>query len=422
MLIAIKTKTKRDMNENIENPLYLHTVMTRVIKFSAVLLFAFTCCWACSVPMQQVEQAIAQTRKTFAPDKRTATFEITARSSGASVVLTGETNLPTAKSALLLKMDSLNVSVIDSIKLLPSADLNGKTHGVVNVSVCNIRSIPKHSGELASQALLGTPLKVLKKEGSWYKIQTPDKYIGWLDEAGFELMDSTNYKFWIQKPKIIYAKEYGFAFQQPSPNSAKMADLVSGVILALEEIESGYSVVSFPDGRVGYIPDTETYSYGKWLSVEQPSVSNILSTAMEYLGRPYLWGGTSGKGMDCSGFTKTVFYMNGMMLPRDASQQVQVGTEIPYDTTWQNLLPGDFLFFGQRATSTQTERINHVAIYFGDGKIIHASGDANITVESLRREDGIFNEYRFNTFVRAKRMLDQVGSNGVVMLKNVEGY
>jgi len=389
---------------------------------NVILCFFISILLGCTASIRETEQAIEQTRQGFVPDKRVAVFDVTTKSSGAAVVLRGETNLPAAKLALLQQMDSLKIKFIDSIMLLPSSELQGQTYGVINVSVCNIRSNPKHAAELATQALLGTSLKVLQKQGSWYKVQTPDLYLGWLDPSGFTLMDSIAYQTWKLKPKIVYAKEYGFVFDGPSVQANKMADLVYGAILALEKVEVGFSVVSFPDGRVGYIPDTETYSYDKWLLAEQVSVDNILNTAMEYLGRPYLWGGTSGKGMDCSGFTKTVFYRHGMMLPRDASQQVHIGTAIAYDTTWQNLLPGDFLFFGQRATAAQKEKINHVALYLGNGKIIHASGDANIVIESLKRGDADFNLARFSTFVRAKRMLDKVGSNGVQLLQSIEGY
>ena len=147
----------------------------------------------------------------------------------------------------------------------------------------------------------------------------------------------------------------------------------------------------------------------------EPLLQNILITANHMMGRPYLWGGTSGKGMDCSGFTKTVYYLNGLELPRDASQQVQVGVEIETDTSLRNLVPGDFIFFGHaKNRMTQKEKITHVAMYLGDGKIIHASD--RIQIESLKRGDPDFTERRLNTMVRAKRMLKNIGENGVKKL------
>jgi len=91
------------------------------------------------------------------------------------------------------------------------------------------------------------------------------------------------------------------------------------------------------------------------------------------------------------------------------------------DTTFSNLLPGDLLFFGRKATADKPEKITHVAIYQGDGSIIHSSGQ--VREESLRRGDSTFTEYRLKTFVRAKRMLvDQPTEYGVLPLSEVAGY
>ncbi len=118
--------------------------------------------------------------------------------------------------------------------------------------------------------------------------------------------------------------------------------------------------------------------------------------------------------MDCSGFTKSIFYLNGLELPRDASQQVHIGEEINTDTTLKNLMTGDFIFFGNKKTAAQKEKITHVAIYLGDGKIIHASD--RVQIESLKRSDPDFTEKRLISMVRAKRMLQNIGKNGVIKL------
>jgi len=350
-----------------------------------------------------------------------ARFDVTAVPQGERVLLRGETNLPTAKEDLLRQIDTKQYQIIDSIQVLPAADLGENIYGIVNLSACNIRSQPKHSAELGTQSTLGTPLRILKKSpGGWYLVQTPDDYFGWLDPGGFELVDATTYQNWLTADRVIYLEDFGFSYAAANTGSPPVGDLLEGNILQAVETKNGFTQVKYPDGRTAYVPATAVMDYKNWLASRAPNAENILAKAREFMGRPYLWGGTSGKGVDCSGFTKTVFYLNGVMLPRDASQQVHTGEAIPLDTTWANLQAGDLLFFGHRANAGKPERTTHVAIYLGDGKIIHSSGI--VTVESLRRGDPDFNPHRFDTFLRAKRILNSLGKNGIELLEESPFY
>ncbi len=377
-------------------------------------------CLSCTQSTTMVQQVVEDIRMTYVPDKRVATFEVSATPKNGQILLTGETSIPEAKSLLLQQLQNVGMKYIDSIKLLPDEQLDGMTYGVVNLSVCNIRSNPKHAAELATQAPLGTPLRILKREGEWYKVQTPDHYLGWLDIGGFTLMNRVGYDDWLAQPKTMYRNDFGFSFQNPDLQSLRVSDLVAGNILVIDSIGEIFTKVVYPDKRIAYIPNHELRDYKAWINQDSVKIEQLITDAQRLIGRPYLWGGTSEKGMDCSGFTKTVYFMNGLMLPRDASQQVHVGVTVAHDTTWQNLLPGDFLFFGQKATAEQKEKITHVAIYLGDGKIIHSSG--TIKIESLKRGDPDFNEYRFNTFIQAKRMTENIGENGVFFIKDIAAY
>ena len=114
--------------------------------------------------------------------------------------------MPDALNALRQKLDSLQISYTDSIRTLPAEDLEGKIYGAISLSVANIRSKPSHSAEMVTQATLGMPLKVYQKDRNWYLIQTPDKYLGWVDSGGVELMDKTLFEAWQSSEKMIYTK------------------------------------------------------------------------------------------------------------------------------------------------------------------------------------------------------------------------
>ncbi|MEQ8713940.1 MAG: SH3 domain-containing protein, partial [Cyclobacteriaceae bacterium] len=163
--------------------------------------------------LSEVVDVISNTKLVFAPDGRVTIFKIEAESEGSHVVLKGKTDLPEAKEVLLDSLIGRGVDVVDSIEVLPSVKLEGKTRGVVNNSVANIRSAPRHSGELATQALLGMPLKVLDQEGEWYLVQTPDDYISWIDHGGLVIMDDQAFSEWQELPKLIYRKTVGYAYK-----------------------------------------------------------------------------------------------------------------------------------------------------------------------------------------------------------------
>jgi len=382
---------------------------------------------ACQSPSEQsippnITSLIDSIRQEVAPDKRVALFQPEVRMQGnQQLILSGKTNLPEAADQLRKNVQDLGYNVTDSLRILPdNAQLGNQTYGLVHLSVCNIRSQPAHSAELSTQATLGTPLRVYEQENNWFLVQTPDGYLGWLDRGGFTSLTTQEWTAWTQADRVIYLPELGFAHSEPDEASEPVSDLVAGNILEELGEQGSYTQVRFPDGRTGYLPSADISPFRDWLVKTPPAPDQILATARQHLGRPYMWGGTSGKAMDCSGFTKTVFFLNGLLLPRDASQQVHTGLSVDADTSLANLQPGDFLFFGRAPTSTTPEKITHVAIYLGEGRIIHAA--ERVQIQSLRPGDPDFAPDRLATFVRAKRMLERPEQNGVPYLSQVALY
>ena len=384
-----------------------------------VLISLFSCDTASDKTIDGIQNSIDEVKRQYVVDKRTSLFEVIIEKVNDRYIIKGETISPSAKKELLEKLEMGQLTFIDSIEVLPSANLNGQNYGVVTLSVCNIRSNPKHSAELATQATMGTLLRVYKKQGDFYLIQTPDNYLGWVDRGGFELMSIKSYYDWVDSERAICIEDFSFAYQSADKHAPKITDLLAGNIVKTIEKQGLFTKILLPDGRMGFMENAHLLPYQEWIESRKATPENILHSAAEFMGRPYLWGGTSGKGMDCSGFTKMVYYLNGIQLERDASLQVHTGQTVETDTTLKNLLPGDLLFFGN-LRDDGSERITHVAIYMGGGKIIHASD--RVKIESLIRGDEDFAENRLKTFMRAKRIIGSEGENGIIALKDSPFY
>ena len=358
---------------------------------------------------------IAEVRQQHAPDKRVALFDVEGVEKGEQLVLRGESNMPEAVTDLKKRLQDANVQFVDSIQMLPSKELGEKTNAVVKNSVANIRSNPGHSAELATQATLGTPLKVLKKDDNWYLVQTPDGYLAWVDSGGIVLMSDEELATWKASEKVIFLEPFGESYEKPDSGSQSVSDLVAGDILELKGEKNGFFEVQYPDGRTAYIVKEQAQKYKEWLKSLDQTEESLVSTSKKLMGLPYLWGGTSPKGVDCSGYTKTVFFLNGMVIPRDASQQVHTGKVVDSTRNFENLRKGDLLFFGKPATDSTKERVIHVGMWIGDNKFIHSMGDVHTSTMDTTAAD--FDEYNYNRYLRSKRLLGEKDPK-LVQLRN----
>ena len=351
-----------------------------------------------------VEQMIDSLRERHAPDRRVAVFDVDLVHKEGKFVITGETDQPAALQSLKKDLAQKDIDVRDSVVLLPHPSLGDSLQAVVTISVANLRSAPKHSAELATQATLGTPVKVLKKEGSWYYIQTPDGYLAWVDNGGISVMDPERFAVWQANEKVIYTQTYGHAYffeddQEP------VSDLVAGAVLEVVKYGAQHYIVAFPDGRNAFVRQSEAMMYQDWLNDLDPKAENLVATSKQLMGIPYLWGGTSTKGADCSGFTKTVYFLNGIVLPRDASQQVHAGQPIDSVGDFSHLEAGDLLFFGRRATDTTRQKVVHVGMWIGNNEFIHASD--RVRISSMDENSPLYDAYNKGRYLRTQRMLHQ---------------
>jgi hypothetical protein len=294
-----------------------------------------------------------------------------------------------------------------------------ESYGVINVSVADARMEPRYAAEMGTQLLLGTPVKLLKHDG-WWQAEGPEGYRAWTSPSSLVIMSEEDYNEWIASPKIVFTDTYGFGYETPDRAGQRVSDLVFGNMLRSKGEDGDFYIVSYPDDRQAYIPKSQAMPVGEWLSSVELTGESILEKALSLKGVPYTWGGTSVKGMDCSGFTKTVMLMHGVILRRDASQQAETGTPVDIEGGYENLRPGDLMFFGKRGAEGEKERIRHVAFYMGDKEFIHAAG--YVKINSLDPSAPHYDELNTREFVRARRVIGAVDTPGIWSLYNNPFY
>jgi SH3-like domain-containing protein len=296
---------------------------------------------------------------------------------GGTIIVKGETNLPQAKEEILAMLGRSGYSYTDSITVLPDPAVVEKPWGLVSVSVCNIRTRPSHAAEMATQALMGTPVKILNKRRGWHLVQMPDSYIGWVRNTVIELTDD-EMAAWKGSDRVIYLGHTGVITDS---RGETVSDVTFGAIMFTNGTRGDKWTVVLPDGRSGEVKKSEAAELKTWAESADIEPQMLISFARSFMGTPYLWGGTSTKGVDCSGYTKTIYYYGGVIMTRDASSQFRYGDEVSIEKPLESLAPGDLLYFG----SDRDGRINitHTGMFIGDTEFIHASGSGMVIINSF---------------------------------------
>jgi cell wall-associated NlpC family hydrolase len=311
--------------------------------------------------------------------------------------------------------------VKDRIRLLPDEKLGEEVWGVIYNSVGTLRAEPRYGAELVSQALLGMPVRILEQGGGWRRVQTPDRYIGWINGSVEPMTDAQRQQY-LRLPKVIITSLSAHSYDDTGKGALPVTDLVAGDMLVVKSAKRGFYQVHYPDGREAFVKKSDATKVADWLKKNSRLTGeSIVQTAKQLMGVPYLWGGTSTKGLDCSGFTKQVYFMHGILLARDASQQVQNGRLIDESTDFGDALPGDLVFFGSKATADNPqERVVHVGIYLGDKRFIHASD--YIHISSFDPADPLYDAFNTNRYLRTKRIIGEVYVEGMEELFNNAFY
>jgi cell wall-associated NlpC family hydrolase len=352
-----------------------------------------------------VSNALRLIQARFAPDPHLAIFRVGAERRAGGLALTGYVDSAEAKHAALEAAKQPAPAIADLIQVLPETELAETPWALVCLSVANGREQPQNSAEMGTQVLMGNPVRVWKRSRIWYLVQTADRYVCWMEKGSFELCTAAKVETWNNSPLLIVTAFEERVLETPRAGSQPVTDVVMGGLLKKTGEEGAWFKVELPDHRTGFLPKTAAEDYAAWKQARRATPENIERTARSLLGRPYLWGANSPKGLDCSGFNKFVFFLNGIDLDRNASHQARQGIEVPLDTDFGRLKKGDLLFFGSRGSDRRPGRISHTGIYLGDKLFIHSS--ERVRINSLDPASPLRDEQRIRGLVSARRILPE---------------
>lgn len=240
-------------------------------------------------------------------------------------------------------------------------------YAICRVSIAPLRAETNDHCEIVSQLLFGDAVKILEKTDKWWRTRNADdSYEGWVD---FRQLKNLS--------KEDYTHQHIEYLAPPAVNNMVIAADGNKFYLA-----SGSNLPNFKDGICTLSDAQFTVSFEPLaVDFDHPSTTNIKELALFYQNAPYLWGGRTLFGIDCSGFVQAVFKMAGLKLKRDASQQAQSGTTVDFLSEART---GDVAFFDNEAG-----KITHVGILLSNHEIIHSSGQVRIDPID---DQGIYNK------------------------------
>lgn len=239
-------------------------------------------------------------------------------------------------------------------------------HGICLLSVAGLRAEPAHRSELVSQLIFGDLFEVVEEQKDWLQVRMLfDHYLGWVNANQVQLLAAEDLADLLKSPPAVSTD-----LIQLIEDRTHNTSFAIGAGSSLYFIDKGSLAIA---GKV--------YHYSGTVASEFPAKPlQMADYALTFLNTPYLWGGRSPFGIDCSGFVQLVFKMAGIKIPRDAAIQATQGQTIHLIN---EAMPGDLLFF-----DNDEKQITHVGMLVNEGHIIHAHGKVRI---DLVDHNGIFN-------------------------------
>jgi gamma-D-glutamyl-L-lysine dipeptidyl-peptidase len=271
----------------------------------------------------------------------------------------------------------------------------GATQAVVAANITGLYAASSFLAEQVSQLLNGWPVEILMEDGRWRFVRLADGYLGWA--YGPYLAETV-----APAPTHIVCEPVSLLRMAPSVEALPINRILGGTAVAAvaqgawsQVVLAGDPAAPLRPGLAGWMPTAELRSLAELPADEAGRRAQMIADAVRFSGVPYLWGGCSAFGIDCSGYTQLLHRLAGVTIPCDADMQFDAGQPVSYP-----FQTGDLLFFGEGAAGAR--KITHVAVSLGGWRIIHSSRSRN----GVQEDDVQAVEHLREGFVGAKTFLD----------------
>lgn len=265
------------------------------------------------------------------------------------------------------------------------AQVDSSQYALVGVSTAYLRAQADYESALETQELMGNVVRILDKDRYWCQVESEQPYVAWCTDRVLVPVTALELEEYKKAPKYLCVASISSVWEKPCKTSAVLCDMVlcNRLRMVLRSngkalVKGGYAAVLLPDGRQGWVARNDVIPEESWRAKTQAQTSlrrELVSFARSFLGIPYLWGGMSPKGFDCSGLVRVVYLYHGISLPRNASQMALLGRQVDAE----QLQEGDLMFFGVG------EKVTHIALYVGNGRFIHSSHQ--VRINSMSSDD-----------------------------------
>jgi gamma-D-glutamyl-L-lysine dipeptidyl-peptidase len=343
--------------------------------------------------LARIRRAAREVRASLAPDPRVEVFEIRTRGPAKRPTVRGATTVAAAAVAFNHQLEEAGVDADVRVRVLPDPGLAPRSEGLVRAPIVPVYRRPTMNSSQVTQYVLGSRVTLLSRRDRFFRVRGEDAHVGWVHRGYIARGE----------PEWALVWERGEQGEPVVSLGAEVHDQEDRVFARLpwgaRVLQQGGGRILLPDGRSGHLAAGEVVAVDRLLDRFPPRGESVIRTARRWLGAPYLWGGVTPHGVDCSGLVQSVYWIHGVAMPRDSDMQARVGSEIDPGDAFQKLRAGDLLFF------SESRRVDHVAMSLGGSHIVHASAsNGSVDMNDMAGELDV-EAFLRGIFTHARRLL-----------------